>query len=183
MKNDCLLFVGSLDERKNFPFLLELFASIKQSDVGKNLKLVLIGNGKDSYVKKKLANISQVLREDILRVKKMDNAQLKFIYPFAKCLLLPSKEEIFGMVLLEAMFFGCVPITSKNGGSTTLILDGENGYVVDSFDVLKWTCRLKEILKDEKKRKLVSETAQKTISENFTWKLLAKKNLNVYGEN
>ena len=180
LNNDCLLFVGSLDKRKNFPFLLRIFRRVKNLTFGKDLKLVLIGNGKDSFVNRCFLELPENVRKDVIHIKQIHNAQLKFVYPYAKALLLPSKQEIFGMVLLESMFFGCVPITTKNGGSATLIKNGENGFIVDSFDKIKWISVIKKILSDEEKRLYMSETAQKTIVEKFLWNELAQKILKEY---
>ena len=180
IENKCLLFVGSLDDRKNFPFLLKIFNSIKKLDLGKEFKLVLIGKGKNSYLQKKMQNVPLHIKNDILHIKQIENSQLKFVYPFAKCLLLPSKKEIFGMVLLEAMFFGCVPITTKNGGSTTLIENGENGFIVDSFDEKEWIEIINNILNNEQQRSYLSKQAKVTIQKKFFWSSLAKKVLMEY---
>lgn len=179
-ENDCILFVGSLDERKNFPFVISIFEKIKSQKSTEKTKLVLIGKGNDEYVKKNMAHLPSSIMNDIISVKRIENAQLKFIYPLAKCLLLPSKQEIFGMVLLEAMFFGCVPITSKNGGSATLIENGKNGFVLESFDELKWINIIQNILLDDLQRKRIVACARATIEKKFLWSSLAKRMLEEY---
>ncbi len=182
IENDCILYVGSLDDRKNFPFLLKLFTRFKNLRIGKCTKLILIGTGKEKYINRFKKKIPVDVRDSIVHVCKIENAQLKYIYPFAKCLLLPSKKEIFGMVLLESMFFGCIPVTTKNGGGCTLINNGENGFVVDSFVESEWIFVLKKIFSDDFLRIKMAESAQKTIREKFLWKVLAKKILEKYDE-
>lgn len=49
-----------------------------------------------------------------------------------------SNYEIFGMVLLEAMYFGLPVISSMNGGASVLIEDQENGYIMQSFKITDW---------------------------------------------
>ncbi len=182
IKNECILYVGSLDDRKNFPFLLKVFAEFKNLRIGKYTKLVLIGNGKEDYINRFEKKMSTEVRNSIVHIRKIENTQLKYIYPFAKCLLLPSKKEIFGMVLLESMFFGCIPVTTKNGGGQTLINNGENGFVFDSFVVSEWIYVLEKIFSNVFLRRKISESAHKTIKEKFLWKFLAKKILEKYDE-
>lgn len=182
IENDCILYVGSLDERKNFPFLLKVFAEFKNLRIGKHTKLILIGNGKEKYVNRFEKKMPTEVRDSIVHIRKIENAQLKYIYPFARCLLLPSKKEIFGMVLLESMFFGCIPVTTKNGGGRTLINNGDNGFVIDSFVVSDWILVLKKIFRNDFQRLEMAKSAQNTIRKNFLWKVLAKKILEKYDE-
>ena len=46
-------------------------------------------------------------------------------------LAVPSRYEPFGMVYLEAMGFGCVPVATTAGGAAEFIRDGESGFLVD----------------------------------------------------
>ena len=43
-----------------------------------------------------------------------------------------SKAEIFGLVYLEAMALGVIPIGSKNEGIDGIIVDGENGFLCEA---------------------------------------------------
>ena len=99
-KNNCILYVGGIDENKNYPFLLQVYAEIL--NVRPDVKLVIIGKSKQSWKQKLLGkknesyelacnkNFDNRVIDGIYRVKRIDNSQLKFIYPLAKSLLLPS---------------------------------------------------------------------------------------------
>lgn len=60
----------------------------------------------------------------------MEQKYLSGVYNLADFFLLPTEYEIFGMVLLEAMYYKTVVLTTDNGGSSTLIDNGRNGYIL-----------------------------------------------------
>lgn len=180
--NRCILYVGALSDRKNYPFTLEVYKKVLADNP--DVKLVLIGKGDQAYIDKYMGQLSKVERAGVYRLERIDNAQLKYIYPLAKAFLLPSKLEIFGMVLLESMYLGAPVVTSWNGGSSTLI-DGRNtGIIVKKFDVDQWKKAVQEYLDDENLSKRTTAAARELIAKEFTWDVLAKKILGTTkGEN
>lgn len=187
--NKCLLYVGALSQRKNYPFLLNVYEKLLDYDA--NIKFVVIGKSvvgafeklagiKNQHFEKKcVKNISDRVKNGIYRVEKIDNPQLKFIYPYAKAFLLPSKLEIFGMVLLEAMYLGAPVVTSKNGGSMTLINGKNTGQMVEEFDVNKWCDAIIKYLKDEKYAEHVAYNAHELVLKQYNWHSIAKKMISV----
>ncbi|MFQ7300242.1 MAG: glycosyltransferase family 4 protein [Clostridium sp.] len=172
-ENRCILYIGSLDERKNFRFTLKIFEEINSRLP--DVKLVVIGKGKKRYVDKCFTEINSKVRNNIIHIDKMDNKLLKFIYPKAKVFILPSKQEIFGMVLLEAMYFGVPTITSNNGGATTLIQNYENGIVVNNFDTTEWVNEIYKLLDNIEYSNNISNNARETIIEKYTWENVCNK--------
>lgn len=179
--NDCVLYVGSLSDRKNFPFLIDVYTKLKSER--NNIKFVVIGKGDPRYVKRYVDRIPRQYRDDLLRIEKIDNSQLKYIYPLAKAFLLPSKQEIFGMVLLESMYLGAPVITSRNGGSTTLIEGRNTGTIISEFDVRKWVNAIEQYLDNPSETTAMTERAHQLISRDFVWTSLAKKILQTVEEN
>lgn len=190
--NKCLLYVGALSDRKNLPFMLKVYEKALQRDP--NLKFVMIGKSKvsafakllgkkdEDYEKKYFKDISQNVMDGILRVEKIDNPQLKYIYPLAKAFLLPSKLEIFGMVLLEAMYLKTPVITSLNGGSSMLIEGRNTGQIVEQFNVGEWVDAIFKYIDNPSYTNEVTTSAHQLIRDEFNWKVLAKKMLDVYYE-
>ena len=58
-----------------------------------------------------------------------------------------SSTEIFGLVYLEAMALGLIPIGSRNEGIDGVIRDGENGFLCKAGDVDELTSILERIKK------------------------------------
>ena len=189
--NQCLLYVGSLIERKNYPFLLETYKKMLQRNP--EIKLVLIGKSKVSGVEKYLgkkdsayaAKYDKMLTEKekagIYNLERLANPQLRYIYPLAKAFLLPSILEIFGMVLLEAMYFGAPVVSSRNGGSLTLMADGKCGQIVEEFDAEKWCDAISKYLDDPQYAKNVADAAMKKVKEEYTWDAITQKMLDISG--
>lgn len=180
-KNTCILYVGSLSERKNFPFLVDIYTKLK--DKRNDVKFVVIGKGNQKYIKKNIDRIPVEYREDFFHIESVDNSQLKYIYPLAKAFLLPSKQEIFGMVLLESMYLGAPVITSRNGGSTTIIEGKNSGTIIPDFDVEKWVDAVIKYLDNPMDTIAMVERARQLISKEFVWPSIAEKMLKVLGEN
>ena len=174
MKDEhCILYVGSLIDRKNFPFTLKVF-DLLVNKYHMDYKLVIIGSGEEKYVNGCFNALSDNAFSNVIHIDRLPNAQLKYIYPLAEFFILPSKLEIFGMVMLEAMYFGSVVITSVNGGSSTLINDGVNGLVVNGFDSKEWAIRIVEAIRNNSVDSIRNE-ASRTIKEHFTWDTLVSK--------
>lgn len=186
-KHECMLYVGALSDRKNYPFLLKLYQNVLEKLP--NIKFVIIGHGKigvfskllgkndDDYVKEYDKQLPLQVQKGILHINEIENPQLKYIYPLAKVFLLPSKLEIFGMVLLEAMYFGTPIISSKNGGAMTLLKENGYGKIVENFDVDKWTDAVLFYLHNQKQVQEMTDKARRLIVEHYNWDSIAKKML------
>ena len=182
--NPCVLYVGTLDANKNIPFILDAFKLVLKSNP--DVKLVLIGRSKQSLVNKLLGkkdesyfenllqSVPEEVRKSIVHIKRVENPQLQFVYPLAKAFILPSIHEIFGMVMLEAMYFGAPVITSYNGGSSTLIKDSDYGQVYSNYDANIWAKGISKYLNDEKYTRSVVENCKSLIRENYTWNSICK---------
>ncbi|MGH4050583.1 MAG: glycosyltransferase family 4 protein [Clostridium sp.] len=172
-----LLYVGSLSKRKNFKFLVQTFKKLKRTSQIDDIQLVVIGKGDQAYIKSCLNILNNEERESVIMCAFIENAQLKYIYPLAKIFLLPSVKEIFGMVLLEAMYFGIPVISSLNGGSATLIETGANGIIINEFDTDVWGKQIDCLLSDANKAYDMGKLASETIKSNFMWSSISKKML------
>ncbi|HFD2051434.1 glycosyltransferase family 4 protein [Clostridium perfringens] len=175
-KNKCLLYVGSLDDRKNFRFTLKVFEKV--NNINPDIKLVVIGKGKRGYVENCFKEIKNETKKNIIHINQLDNNYLKFVYKEASIFILPSKLEIFGMVLLEAMYFGVPTITSINGGSSTLIKNLVNGIIVNEFNEDEWCRSILNLIKDNEFAAKLSLNAKNTIKNNYTWKEISEKFIN-----
>lgn len=187
--NDCLLFVGTLSEVKNYKFLLNIYKSMQKERP--NLKLVTIGKSKQTMFKKLLGksdksyaeniqnNFPKEVLNGIFHIESIPNPQLKFVYPLAKAFLLPSRSEIFGMVLLEAMYLGAPVVTSVHGGSVSLIPDNSYGQVVPGFSLNDWKRAINNYLDNPEYADKVRINARNNIVRNYTWDAIAEKMLSV----
>lgn len=174
-----LLYVGKMEARRNIHFLFDVFAATKKRYP--NLKLVMVSSGNEEYVKSCFNHAKSLgVYEDIIRIEKLEQKYLTKVYQACDLFLLPTIYEIFGMVLLEAMYFKLPVVTSLNGGSDILIKDRGTGVIVEKFDTDEWASSIVELLQKPEQCAMIGEKASSFISNEFTWDALSEKFLKVY---
>lgn len=172
-----LLYVGSIIPRKNTELIIKTFVELKKNTQNRDLQLVLVGKGDVRYIQKCKELIPDEMREDVVWCAFIKNAQLKYIYKAAYAFLLPSVQEIFGMVLLEAMYFGIPVVSSHSAGAGTLIQNGVNGLIVEQFDVMTWKVAIESVINNGEFAEKLGRTATETIKQDFMWDSIANKML------
>ena len=169
-KNIKFLYIGRFEERRNVPFIFDVFAEVLKKNV--NATLYMIGTGDKDYTEKCWKYATELgIRENIVYQEKMEQKYLSGVYNLADFFLLPTEYEIFGMVLLEAMYYKTVVLTTDNGGSSTLIDNGRNGYILKDKKASEWANVVSEITSE--KMNAVKEAAHDTIADQYTWDKLA----------
>ena len=173
-----LLYIGVLEERRNIPFLLETFKKVNKQipDVG----LILIGKGKAEYVSMCMKKIEDLgIKGKVMYRESLEQKYMPAVYQACDAFMLPTRYEIFGMVLLEAMYYGLPVFTTYNGGSSTL-MNKNNGVIIDNFDINEWSEKIIQVITDKNRCQEIGRTAHETIAEGYTWDALADKFLRVY---
>lgn len=178
-KHKFILYIGRIDENKNTLFLLQVFNEIaKQVD---QVRLLIVGNGEKEYKDKCFKYIEvNNLSEKVEYFSSIEQKYLKFIYENTFLTMLPSISEIFGMVMLESMYFGTPIATSVNGGSVTIIENGDNGLVFDNFNVQDWSRKILKLINNEKRRNNMGFLAKDKIVNYYTWDKIAEKFIKNY---
>ena len=176
-----LLYIGRIEPRRGPFFLLDVLTEVRRKDP--DACLYLIGDGDAEYVSDvKTALQEKGLEGCVFWQKKAPQYQMKGVYQQADFFLLPTEYEIFGMVLLEAMFFRRVVLTTPNGGADMLLRSGENGLVLEKDDPACWAQALLEVAADPEKKAWMEQAAYETVIHENTWDALADRFLNVYKE-
>lgn len=172
-----ILYVGRIEERRNIKFLLDVFRKVHQKDT--NAKLYMIGTGEKGYLDSCFSYMKEIgIADYVVWQEKMEQKFLSRIYQLSDFFLLPTEYEIFGMVLLEAMYYRNVVLTTVNGGSSTLLKNGENGFVFAEKNASVWANCILDL--DKNKMKSIQDNAHQTIAENYTWDMLANKFIEKY---
>ena len=117
-----ILWVGIVDIRKGFLYLLEAFNRFSFQ----NKELVVIGN--ISPTMKKLFRSFNL--KNVIFIRHVHNSELPKYYSTSHVFALPSIEDGFGMVLGEALACGCPIISTVNTGARDLITDKVEGFII-----------------------------------------------------
>ena len=125
-----LLYVGSLIQRKGLDLLLPALAKTPQ-----NIRLWIVGEGQEKdLLQKQCTELKISDRVEFLGYQ--EGEPLQKLCRTADAFVLPTREDCFGLVLLEAMCASLPIISSKYAdGARDLVSDGENGYIIDPEDV------------------------------------------------
>lgn len=121
------LFSGAMIRRKGFDLLVEAFARVHATHP--SARLVLVGPRGDA------AGALEGRREGVLERGTVPQAELARAMQEADCLVLPSRNDSYGMVVAEALACGLPVIVSSMVGSKELVRAGEAGWIVEVENV------------------------------------------------
>lgn len=142
-----VLCVGRLDDpRKNIGLLLEAYASMDASLRARHA-LVLAGSGRPPEIFWQRVEVLG-LRDRILFIDQPSHEELIALYQQAGVFALPSDEEGFGMVVVEAMACGVPAICTRSGGPDGIIHDEIDGFLVPLHDARAMGNALTKALED-----------------------------------
>lgn len=171
IKDSYLFYVGNAHPHKNVEGLIKTFLNIKKNY--SDLNLVLAGH--DHYFWQRIRKEFQ--DQNITYTGFISDKELVALYQNARCFILPSFEEGFGIPLLEAFACSC-PVVSSNAGSLTEV-GGNACLYFDPRDPSDMEEKILLLLFDEKLRKQLREKGSKRCKE-FSWQKLAEDTLEVY---
>lgn len=173
-----LLYIGRIEPRRNIPFIYDILSELSRR--GQNVKLIMVGNGEKEYVEYCQEYAKKIGVEGLIySTEKLEQKYLSELYRKSDFFLLPTKYEIFGMVLLEAMYYKLPVLTTLNGGSDCLINNGENGVILEC-NAKEWTNMILKLSSDRIAYQEISNKAYETIKNEYTWEKISKKILNSY---
>ena len=171
-----LLYLGTLEHRKNIKGLFDAYDIIKSKLQG--IKLVLVGNpngyGGDEIIKYIKENDKS---DNVVITGYLDNSSLKSILRNAVCSIYPSFYEGFGIPILEAMQLGIPVITSSFGAMQEIA--GNAALLTDTRIKEEFSNSIFKIVYNESLRNQLITSGKKR-SASFTWKKSAENSLKVY---
>ena len=171
-----LLFVGTLEPRKNVPGLLLAYRKLLDDGVT-DQPLVLVG-GKGWLYEEIFERTTALDLTDRVRFHHdVPDADLPVLYAAAKVLAMPSFYEGFGLPALEAMSCG-TPVVVADRSSLPEVV-GEAGLLVDPDDPEALATALALVLSDEAERERLERAGLEQARE-FSWKRVARETQAVY---
>ncbi len=167
-----ILFVGRLVDRKGADDLIRAFSLLTEEFTDASMEIV--GAGPEMESLKSLA-VSLGVDNRVRFFGNLTGRALFERYSMADVFVMPSKAtstdvEGFGTVYLEAGLFGKPSIGTTTGGIPEAIKEGESGLLVPPQNVGALAEALKELLRDDEKRRSMGASAQNNVRDNFTWK-------------
>ncbi len=169
-----MLYLGTLEPRKNIPNLLRAYAKVKH-EVGMPL---LIGGGKGWNFDEIFSTYEQLqLHDSVSFLGYVPGEELPLWYNAATAFIYPSRYEGFGIPPLEAMASG-TPVLTTNATSIPEVV-GDAAIQVDPDDLEQMAQELVRIANDASLRDDLRERGLLR-AQAFSWENLAKATLDVY---
>ena len=164
-----ILAVGRFSKEKGFEYLLKSFKIVSEKD--KNVKLVIIG-GKRAYIKIISKAVEHLgLKDRVLLLSDISDNEIYSAFKGAEVVVIPSIYEPFGIVALEAMYFGKPVVAFRVGGLKEIIKDGINGVLVKERDIKGLSEAIARVLSDNRVRKKLGKNGKAIVkkfdSKNF----------------
>ena len=119
------LFVGDDFGRKGLDTAIEGLARSRST-----AELWVVGGDRDASYRTLAASLG--IGERVRFVGRLRNDELPSWYSAADVLLLPSRQDSWGLTVIEAMAAGCVVVTSEYTGAHEIVERGVNGYVLEA---------------------------------------------------
>lgn len=163
-RNDIIVLAvnNGFSERKNVTSTIQAFRKAKEHH--EELKLVLCGDDYEpNGTAEKWCVGNDISTDDISFMGKLDANSLTEQYRRASVFVHASKEESFGLILIEAMKNGCPIIAGKNSGAVPWVLeDGKSGKLVDVNSVEELTRALEDMI-EPRNRKIYREQGYRRV--------------------
>jgi len=150
-----VVFVGNIHPRKGLQYLLKACEFLYDK-----VELLLIGNIVDKSVITEGKNV-KILGH-------MPKNKLNEVLNKCHVMVLPSIDDSFGLVGLEALAAGLPLISSSNCGVSELIEDSVDGYIVEPRDAMAISEKILLLANDENQRLEMSRAARKK-AVKFSW--------------
>lgn len=137
-----VISVGQLIHRKGFDILIKAWSKIDS-----NNSLIIIGDGE-----KKEEYINLIKKLEVKNIKLIDFKNKEELFEYYKAsdfFILPTREDIWGLVINEAMANGLPVITTNKCVAGLELIDNSNGIIIDSEDEIEMTTAINKLLSNK----------------------------------
>lgn len=162
-----LIYVGSLIQRKGLDLLMPALAK-----TAGDIKLVIVGEGQEeALLKEQIEELGIADRVNFMGY--VEGAPLRELYKNSDVFVLPTREDCFGLVILEAMCASLPVISSKYAdGARDLLAEGENGYIVDPEDTEGFAAAIERIFAEGRLEQMGNASYEK--AQEFSFEEVSK---------
>lgn len=176
-KTPVIGMAGPLEVIKGGSFFLR--ACHRVIEAGFPIRIVVAGSGPEERNLRRLAT-SLELNDHVTFVD--EGASMSAYMSAIDIFCLPSLQQGFGVILLEAMALGRPVIASGVGGILSILENDRNGMIVPPSDSRTLAERMLALLKDPEKARLMGLAGQELVRERFTADRMTADMLALYGD-
>ena len=169
-----ILYLARLIDEKHPLEMLDIFAALYRKDV--SYRMISIGKGElRQAFEQKIEELG--LKDVIYRIDSIPNDQVWKFYRMSDVMVNLNRVEIFGMAILEAMYYGCPVVARRAPGPEYILTDGGDGFLCDDSEHV--ITRTEQLCNDSSYRGQITAAAKRRIMKDFVWQATAKSMLDV----
>lgn len=152
LKEKIVLFVGRLTPSKGVDYLLDVWHLVTKTNL--DWKLIVVGDGTERDYMERRIYAEQIPNIELVG----EREDVTPYYQKASVLFMTSVYEGFGLVLVEAQRYGVVPFAFNSYPSVhDIITDGENGFLIDSFNTKMYARVFNSFVQSENKTNIANK--------------------------
>jgi glycosyltransferase involved in cell wall biosynthesis len=162
LQRPIFLFTGQIVPRKGLHQLLKA-CLLLQNQGYEDYTVLVAGEGEQ---REELQVFCQAhgLEKQIHWLGWINYGKLGAYFQMADVFILPTLEDVWGMVVLEAMAFGRPILCSKWAGASELLVEGENGYLFDPYQAEEIAAAMRRFLDRPEQMQPMGERSQALIA-------------------
>ncbi|WP_066584538.1 D-inositol-3-phosphate glycosyltransferase [Corynebacterium provencense] len=180
-----IAFIGRLQALKGPHVLLRAAAELIRRHPEQNIRVVICGGPSGTGLERpdELHDLAASLGVSgyVRFLSPRPPEELVTVYQAADIIAVPSYNESFGLVALEAQSSGTPVVAARVGGLPLTVAEGTSGLLVDGHDPEVWAKALEELVLDDKLR-IAMGAAAPAHALTYSWDSTVEKLLDVYTE-
>jgi phosphatidylinositol alpha-mannosyltransferase len=175
-----ILFLGRMEERKGFRYLLDAFPGVKQQFP--QARLIVAGGYTEDDIHGYRRQIAERKMQDVVFVGRVSPEDKPRYYRTCHIFCAPSTGfESQGIVLLEAMASGRALVASDIPGYRSVVTNEREGLLVQPHDSAAIAAALSRLLSSEELRRRLGERGRER-AQRYTWDRVASEILSYYSD-
>lgn len=186
-EHDLIVFqAGRVDRRKGQQELLATAPRVArevEERIGRPVKFLLVGWSQNSFARTLEQKVQKAAIQDrVILHPPVVNREMPPYYWLSDVYALTSTYDIFPIVILETMADSLAIVASKNGGASEILSHGQDGLLVDPFNLREVEDALIRVLTDDDLRHGLGAAAFRKVEEKYTWYKVAEHLTALYQE-
>lgn len=175
-----VMFVGRIQPLKGVDVAVEALAQLRTTDA----HLMVVGGASGREGASEVDKIKRLIEslgigDRVSFVPPQPHYALSTYYRAADVVVMPSRSESFGLVALEAAACGIPVVASAVGGLTTLVRNGETGFLIDGRDPADYAEAI-DIILESSERGVAMGAAAAAVAARYPWSGLAGRLRSIY---
>lgn len=168
-----ILFLSRLHEKKRVDIVIDLAKQLR--DDGLRAQLIIAGTGEPAYESALRAQVERADAGDYVHLVGLVTGEAKVsLFEQASVFVLPTSQENFGFVLIEAMAAG-TPVITTEGVDIWPELKESGGAIIANADARTFAAEVAALLRDDARRTAMGERARAWVMKEFDGTALVRR--------